>query len=219
MADQDTPTPPYQRLNPSAEPWGRWVTDVTKSNKNAIDSLSRNTRSQNQSLAAQLNRLQMQIADLSVQQSYSRDVGTIGSTTSSGIYVRYGEAGFISFHLDQAARVRISGRVAFNGFATATSGVGASIDGGIGIGIDGGSTPASKFTSRDTNGHSAFGGTGISTQIQGAASPSFSGTTVLAAGDHTVDILSSFTYVVFFGASGNVSISDLSISVDVLGLA
>jgi hypothetical protein len=211
--------PPYQRLDPNAQEWGRWVTDSAQSNKNAIESLQTNTRSANQSLAAQLNRLQAQIANLAVQASYSNDVGTIGSTTSSGSYVRFDQPGFITFSLDQASRVRISGRIGISGFATATSGVGGSIDGSIGVGIDGSSTPYSKFTARSTTGLSALGGSGLSTQVQSNTSPSFSGTITLAAGSHTVDILQAFTYVVFFGNSGNVSLSNLSISVDVLGLA
>lgn len=56
--------PPYQKLEPNAQPWGRWVTDRTASHDNAIESLRINARSQNQSLTAQLNRLQGQVDDM-----------------------------------------------------------------------------------------------------------------------------------------------------------
>jgi hypothetical protein len=56
--------PPYQRLDPNAQPWGRWVTDRTSAHDQAIDSLQKNTKAQNQSLAAQLNRLQLQVGEL-----------------------------------------------------------------------------------------------------------------------------------------------------------
>lgn len=62
--------PPYQRLDPNAQEWGRWVTDSAQSNKSAIESLQTNTRSANQSLAAQLNRLQLQVSDLSERKTY-----------------------------------------------------------------------------------------------------------------------------------------------------
>lgn len=53
--------PPYQRLSPDSQPWGRWVTDKIQKNEVAQDSALTNLQAQNKSLAAQLNRLQLQI--------------------------------------------------------------------------------------------------------------------------------------------------------------
>lgn len=62
--------PPYQRLSPDSQPWGRWVTDKIQKNEVAQNSALTNLQAQNKSLAAQLNRLQLQIADLGERNAY-----------------------------------------------------------------------------------------------------------------------------------------------------
>lgn len=102
--------PPYQRLDPNAQEWGRWVTDSAQSNKNAIESLQTNTRSANQSLAAQLNRLQLQVADLSERNAYyAADPNYSLVWTSSTGSVPTGVQ--LSFTISKARKVLVRGKI------------------------------------------------------------------------------------------------------------
>lgn len=210
--------PPFDRLPPDSQQWGRWATGRIQSLQDSSASALSNLQAQNQSLAAQLNRLQLQVANLSVQQSYAVSENVTTNTTSSGNFLYFNGIS-LPFSLDQSARVRISGNMSYNGFAVVTSGTGGSMDGSIGVGIDGSPTPLSKFVARARTGLSALGGSGLSTQLQISSTPTFSATVTLDAGSHVVELLAPYTYAVFFGSSGNVSFANCSVSVDVLGVA
>lgn len=212
--------PPYQRLDPNAQEWGRWVTDSAQSNKNAIESLQVNTRSANQSLAAQLNRLQIQVADLDERRSYSLTVSSSLTQTSPNTYRNYSGSGAISFTLKNRSNVRISGSASLSASILGNStSVGA--EGSFALYVD---TPPPLYPSPETNSLSAYSSTyydaGTSLQtLQISQSLAFGSTVTLEAGPHTVAPLPIGTYVIYGGSSGSVRLENMFFSVDVLGLA
>jgi hypothetical protein len=80
--------PPFDRLPPDSQQWGRWATGRIQSLQDSSASALSNLQAQNQSLAAQLNRLQLQVADLSERKTLFASAGVndflfFGSPTST----------------------------------------------------------------------------------------------------------------------------------------
>lgn len=212
--------PPYQRLSPDSQPWGRWVTDKIQKNEVAQDSALTNLQAQNKSLAAQLNRLQLQIADLNERRSYTASALPSLLTTTPSTYRNYSGSTALPFTLKNQSIVRISGSATLSASVIGnSSSVGA--EGSFGLYVD---TPPAIYPSPDTSAMSAYSsvyydaGTSLQT-IQISQSMAFGTTITLDAGDHLVAPLPIGTYVIYGGSSGSVQLENMFFSVDVLGLA
>lgn len=102
--------PPYQRLSPDSQPWGRWVTDKIQKNEVAQDSALTNLQAQNKSLAAQLNRLQLQIADLGERNAYyatDPNYSLIWTSSTGSVATGVG----LSFTISKSRRVLVRGKI------------------------------------------------------------------------------------------------------------
>lgn len=206
--------PPYQKLEPNAQPWGRWVTERTASNVSAIESLRTNQKAQGESVAAQLNRLQEQIADLSERRSYSVAIPGSLVTTTPSAYVSYSGSDRIDFTLRRDSMVRVSGSAALSGFS---NGGNSGVAGSFGVYID---TPWLPYPSPEQSRFTGFSSTSVSAgNVSHDASVGFASTIRLSAGQHFVRPHAIDCYVSIQGTSGSASLENMFFSVDVLGLA
>jgi hypothetical protein len=213
--------PPYNRLPPDSQPWGRWVSDRLQSSEQAQNSALSNLQAQNKSLAAQLNRLQETLAEIGERRSYSVQSSIRLTTTTPFTYLNYSGSDKIDFTLARRSVVRVSGSASLNG--TVLTGTPAlAVEGGFGVYID---TLPPVFPNPDSSRLSAFsiinynqGGLG-GNSLASSTNLHFATTVTLDAGPHTVRPLPIATYAFFTGTSGTATLENIFFSVDVLGFA
>lgn len=203
--------PPYQRLSPDSQPWGRWVTDKIQKNEVAQDSALSNLQAQNKNLAAQLNRLQLQIADLNERRSYLLPVSQTLATTTPGAYAGYSGSDQVSFTLRSPSVVRVGGSAKLSGLG---NGAGGSVSGSIGMYVDTAPFPYPSPLSVRMSGFSYINtGTG---SVSYDTNVYFSTILELDAGTHVAKPLAIDTYAQFQGSSGSVSLSSIFFFVEVV---
>lgn len=141
-------TPPTPKLDPQSQPWGRWATNAVQAEQNARQSLATQVDLSNKGLAAQLNRLQQQVGDISevtedlTERSLAVFEGTPDSgtlTSSSGGAVNFGSS--VGISLSVARRMLISVEVQIDSrVSTPASSGSAYSDGQAGVSVSGSPT-------------------------------------------------------------------------------
>lgn len=205
--------PPHSHgIDPNAQPWARWVTERSKAHGKSIDSLVTNQQSQNKSIAAQLNRLQEQIADLNERRTYTLLLPVTLTTTTPYSYASYFGNDKIDFTLRNDARVRVSGSARLSGFGNGADG---GVSGSIGMYVDTYPFPYPSDLTDRMSGFSSVSSSGGNMSFD--TSIYFSTTIDLGAGNHTAYPLGIDTYGQFFGTSGSVTLSSIFYAVEVIG--